>query len=248
MFEARESLKLLVRRIFQKADLDIGRGAYQLQLTHTLNHFGIDRVLDVGANIGQFATLLRAAGFSGHIVSVEPLDHAFQVLSRRARRDSAWQTVQAALGAAPGTGQIHVSANSYSSSILEVSDAHLDADPTSGTVGTQPVDVRTVADLVTELGVNPKRTMLKIDTQGYEGAVLDGCGEDLGHFAAIQLELSTVELYEGQDLLGAMLSRLLSAGYEPWTLNRGISDRSNGRLLQCDVLFLRSDAILQRHP
>ena len=37
---------------------------------------------------------------------------------------------------------------------------------------------------------------LKIDTQGYEGQVLDGAGELVGKLAAISLELSFVALYD----------------------------------------------------
>src|SRR5213079_2241365 len=49
-----------------------------------LQSFAIDLVLDVGANRGQTGTLLRAAGYTGEIISFEPLRGAFDVLAKTA--------------------------------------------------------------------------------------------------------------------------------------------------------------------
>ena len=81
-----------------------------------------------------------------------------------------------------------------------MTDAHLTNAPGSEYISTETVDVTTVADLVQEHSVTPRRTLLKIDTQGFEDEVLAGAGDHVDEFAAIQLELSMVELYEGQSL------------------------------------------------
>jgi Methyltransferase FkbM domain len=134
-----------------------------------------------------------------------------------------------------------VSANSYSSSILPMTDAHLDAAPGSQTIGTERVAVTTVVDLVESRGIDPGRTLLKIDTQGYEGPVLDGAGDLLASFAAVQLELSFVPLYSGQLLFGELTTRLTDAGFGTYALEAGFADPRTGRMLQCDGLFVRED-------
>lgn len=62
-----------------------------LQLVQAMRHFGIDLVLDVGANRGQFAQELRANGFREHIVSFEPLSAAHTELVAAAAKDPAWR-------------------------------------------------------------------------------------------------------------------------------------------------------------
>ena len=104
--------------------------------------------------------------------------------------------------------EINIAGNSYSSSLLPMTQHHLSADPSSATVGTQDVKVITVADLVAGHGVTPERCLLKVDTQGFERSVLDGAGDLMDRFAAVQLELSFVELYEGQQLYEELVQEL----------------------------------------
>jgi FkbM family methyltransferase len=195
-------------------------------------------VLDIGANIGQFGSALRASGYRGSLISYEPLGSAFAQLARRAAADPAWAVERTAVGAEAGRTQINVSENSFSSSLLPMTRTHRDAQPDSGYVGTEAVDVVTVADLAARHRINPARTLLKIDTQGFEGPVLDGAGALVGEFAAISLEMSFVTLYEGQQFFDDLLDRLRSAGYQLHALYPGLGDPHTGRMLQCDGLFV----------
>ncbi|MCR4514752.1 FkbM family methyltransferase [Aeromicrobium sp. 50.2.37] len=233
----RETAKLALRRALQRADLEIGRGSYASRLAATLRSRGIDTVVDVGSNVGQFSTLLRSAGYAGTIHGYEPLSGAYAELAARAAKDPRWTVHHAAVGAAPGSLTINVSANSFSSSIRPMTDAHRTAAPGSDYVASEPVDVTTVALLVQEHGIVPERSLLKIDTQGFEDEVLQGAGDLVGRFAAIQLELSFVELYAGQRLHDELVRDLQAAGYRLQQLDPGFSDQ-DGRLLQVDGLFV----------
>jgi FkbM family methyltransferase len=241
--QPREYAKLAVRSVLYRRRLDLVADPYPVRIATALDALHLDTVLDVGANIGQFGSALRASGFGGRIISCEPLTDAFGQLERRSRHDPAWTIRHLAVGAEPGTLVINIAGNSFSSSLLPMTRAHADAAPGSDFVGSQPVDVTTVAQLVRELDVDPARAMLKIDTQGYEAQVLDGAGGLVGQFAAVALELSFVPLYEGQQLFDELVGRLRGAGYTLYGLEPGFADPRTGRMLQCDGLFVRSALI-----
>ena len=61
-----------------------------LYLTKLLRRMSINCVIDVGANKGQFASELRAAGYRGHICSFEPVPLTFSELGARFRGDPRW--------------------------------------------------------------------------------------------------------------------------------------------------------------
>jgi FkbM family methyltransferase len=235
---AKEIAKLGVRLALHRADVSIGRDPFVNRVARLLEARDVRTVLDVGANVGQFARMVRAAGFDGDILSFEPLSDAYRRLTRRSKGDPRWRAFNTAVGSEPGRSTIHISANSYSSSLLAMTKAHLDAAPGSEFIGTEDVDVTTVAGIVEEHGLDPARMFIKVDTQGYEKAVMSGAGAVIDDVAAVQLELSFVELYEGQELFDDGVATMRDHGLELWTLDPGISD-AEGRLLQCDGVFVR---------
>jgi hypothetical protein len=59
---------------------------------------GVNLVVDIGANTGQFAREIRTAGYQGEIISFEPLLGPFQELARMAARDSTLRAERRAIG------------------------------------------------------------------------------------------------------------------------------------------------------
>ena len=240
---AREYAKIALRSSLHRHNLDLVRSPYPVRVATALRYLGVRTALDIGANIGQYGSALRSSGFTGRIVSCEPLADAFGHLARRAGSDPSWTALHTAVGDALGTIEINVSANSFSSSVLAMTDAHRDAAPGSQFVRAEKVPVTTVVKLVETEQVDPARALLKIDTQGYESAVLDGAGALLGSFAAVQLELSFVALYDGQQLFDELTGRLAGAGFGIYALDAGFADPRTGRMLQCDGLFVRTELL-----
>ena len=236
---AKEIAKLGVRLALHRTGVSIGRDPFVNRVARLLDSRDIETVLDVGANVGQFARMIRGAGFDGDILSFEPLSDAYRRLTRRSSGDPRWQAFNSAVGAEPGRSTINISANSFSSSLLAMTNAHLDAAPGSEFIGSEDVDVTTVATIVEEHGLDPARMFIKVDTQGFEKSVMAGAGAVIDTVAAVQLELSFVELYEGQELFDEGVATMRDHGLELWTLETGISD-AEGRLLQCDGVFVRT--------
>lgn len=235
----KESVKLGTRRALLKCDLDIGRDPASGRLSRTLRSRGIDTILDVGANVGQFAAITRSAGFGGRIHSFEPMPDAFARLALRAGRDQMWTAHNKAVGSEPGALRLNIAANSFSSSVLDMEPAHLEAAPESAYISQINVETTTVAHVLAATDTDPASTLLKVDTQGYEKPVLEGAGTHLAEFAALQLEMSFVPLYDGQVLFDDLRAYVESAGFELFSLQPGIAAK-DGRLLQADGLFVRT--------
>jgi FkbM family methyltransferase len=202
---------------------------------------GVDTLIDVGANRGQFGQLMRRGGFEGEIVSLEPVADAFARLAAASAGDPRWTALKVAAGAHAGSLTMHVAGNSVSSSFLPMGERHREIGPETAYTRDEEVPVTTVADLLESRSIDPRTTMLKADVQGFEAAVLDGAGDHLGAFAVLQLELSMLELYEGQPLLPELVQRLDAAGHALWTFFPAFYDRANGRMWWADGLFVRKD-------
>src|SRR5262245_43242867 len=79
------------------------RSSEAARLRAMLDAHGVNLVLDVGANIGQFGALLREVGYRGRIVSFEPLSSERDVLAKIAEKDPDWTLApQAAIGSDDG--------------------------------------------------------------------------------------------------------------------------------------------------
>jgi hypothetical protein len=83
------------------------------------------------------------------------------------------------------------------------------------------------------------RTFLKIDVQGYTSQVLDGAVNILGKALGVQVELSYIPLYDGEQLFGDVIARLSQLGFNLWQTLPGFTDSQTGRHLQCDGVFFR---------
>lgn len=202
---------------------------------------GAETVLDIGANRGQTAMRLRRGGFTGTIVSCEPLADDYDFLARAAAEDPNWITRREAVGAAAGKAELNVSGRSSSSSIRPVAKRLLDLAPDTAYIGTERVPMVTAKQIVAEEGLDVRTTVLKADVQGFEWEVVEGAGDLLSQFAAVVIEMCLSELYEGQRLLPELVTRLTAAGHQLWNIEPGHVDKADGRMLWCDGIFVRQD-------
>jgi FkbM family methyltransferase len=203
--------------------------------------FGIDLVLDVGANTGQFASEIRQCGYEGRIVSFEPLSQAHGELVQASEGDHKWDAYpRCALGDHNGEVEINIAGNSESSSILPMLESHRSAAPESEYQGKEIVSIKTLDAVAGQYLKDARAPFLKIDTQGFEWHVLDGARDTLPHIKGILVELSLVPLYEGQHLWREVIDRLEAEGFTLWAFKPVFSDQVSGRTLQVDGVFYRN--------
>lgn len=237
-----------IRKVLKYAINSMGFDLYRLtpmsnpsyQLLKALGRFEVDLVLDVGANVGQFASELRTVGYKGTLVSFEPLSVAHMALSKAARSDPKWRVHQrSAIGDYDGEITINIAGNSISSSVLPMMAVHSSVAEDSGYVGVENVPLHRLDSVAPEYLTKCHRPFLKIDTQGFEWQVLDGARETLPRMQGVLCELSLVPLYEGSRLWMDMIQRLATEGFTLWSIQKGFTDPRDGRTLQVDATFFR---------
>lgn len=210
------------------------------QIARLLRTHQITLVFDVGANTGQYGQFLRDAGYIGQIVSFEPLKSAHENLVASAKADAKWIIApRMALGDTQGEVALNVAGNSASSSLLPMSDAHLEVAPFAAYSSRESVPLARLDGISEPYLGEHQGAFLKVDTQGYEDRVLSGAKGILHRIRGIQLELSLVRLYEGQCLFEEMYQTVRDLGFELHAIFPEFYDQASGRLLQFDGVFFR---------
>ena len=196
-------------------------------------------ILDVGANVGQFAVACTKI-FPGVVVhSFEPLPHCVEELKGNVARLPGVRVYAVALGEREGEATMHVNSHSHSSSILGLGERHRKAFPDAREVQTIKVPVST---LDRELKSVPLEDpiLLKLDVQGYEVQVLEGAAETLKKVDYVLLEASFRPLYEGEKTFLDIARMMEARGFEFLRPVAWLSDPHNGEVLQMDALFAKS--------
>ena len=147
-------------------------------LARILEHHGITVVLDVGANVGQYATRLRQAAGPGRIVSFEPLPTARVALEQAAAADPLWEVAPPmALGASAGTVTLNVSPESDMSSTLPFLPEMADLLDSAAYTGT----VRPRWPALTECSTSMPAAMTGPAEDRYAGHRIGGIGRRIRH-------------------------------------------------------------------
>lgn len=217
-------------------------------LRELFDMLGVDCVLDVGANIGQFHDFLRLhVGYSGCIVSFEPVREMYERLRQAARADTDWTVHPIALGEHDGSAEIAVMVERTLSSLLPRNEEGLRAMGyekylrETEVARTETIAIRRLDAIVDEVmprGVS--RVFMKTDTQGYDMAVVRGAAGCLDRLAAIQVELPVREVYRGAPDYLRSLAELGSIGYELTGLFPVQRDATL-RVVNVDAVLVRHD-------
>ena len=205
-----------------------------------------ETMLDIGANSGQFAVDLRSNGYSGRIISFEPLSSAHSDLRRAAANDPKWTVAdRLAIGDRDGETEINIAANSHSSSLLEMLPRHQASAPDSAYVGRETIRIARLDSYMHDHGLlTSDRFAVKVDTQGFEAAVLDGAPETLSKTDVVVIELSLVPLYTGAPSFRALYERMDDLGFRCISLDSAFADLDTGEMLQVDAVFARDHGLI----
>lgn len=221
----------------------------EAHLGEQLSRWGIDLVIDVGANVGQYASMLRAIGYTGDIISVEPCRAAFTALQQASLQDARWKACQFAFGETEGQAILHLSQSSVFNSFHPANTFGSAAFPESiewATTETVPM-IRLERFLDEQVDSFSRRTaFLKMDTQGHDYAVFAGAGRYRNSFAGLQSELSVCPIYDGIQNYKEMLAVYEDAGYGITGLYAVNRLRETGHVIEFDCVMAPNETLRQR--
>jgi FkbM family methyltransferase len=196
-------------------------------------------IVDLGDNEGEWtASVLRVFPKVG-ILAVEPGSEPLGVLEPRFAGIPNVTIVPHAVAAATGTATFHRTESSVFASLLPPKESLSTLYPESPVAVTERIEVptSTLDDLVGDRPVS----VLKLDVQGGELAVLEGGARTLARTDAVLAEVLFQPHYEGDAGFAALHAAMVDLGFQLFDLSE--PDRvGDGPALWADASYARPDA------
>jgi FkbM family methyltransferase len=233
-------LRLRVVRVMRGARTRLGRRALRSGVAPTvvvrpmLRRLRPPLVIDVGANRGQFTLDVVTALPMATVVAYEPLPREAKVFRRIFADLPNVELREIALGSRREARDIHVARAADSSSLLPITGTQEMVFPGTEEVDRVAVQVTTLDDELDGVAI-PPGTLLKVDVQGFELEVLRGAGRVLPRIRWLLVEVSFVELYQGQPLAADVMDHVSELGFR--LIDTSTPSRFRGRTIQIDMLF-----------
>ena len=214
-------------------DYKISRGEY-----NWLKDYGIKTVIDVGANVGQFALMIHKIINNAAIYSFEPINECYKELVNKKDRINNLKCFNLALGSETREGVINRNEFLPSSSLLAMESLHKEAFPYTAITNREKINITSLDNIHNEIDWVQK-ILLKIDVQGYELEVLEGAKNSLNSIDLIIVETTFHKLYKSQPLFEDVYNFLYSRSFRYRGNFDQIIDPNTGRILQADAIFVK---------
>jgi FkbM family methyltransferase len=204
---------------------------------------GIDLVIDIGANTGQFAESLYDFGYEGSVLSFEPVPSAHQAISKRSAAYPKWIVAdRMAIGEDDGEIDFHITDDTQFSSVLPIEDSFAAHNTKSSIVQKERLAVHRLDNIIAQYFENweSANILLKIDTQGYEQQVLAGAQAVLAKSRGLKIEIPVYKIYQQAQLdFYGTLALVQQHGFQPYSFHIEGVDLPTGRVNTMDGLFFR---------
>jgi FkbM family methyltransferase len=199
-------------------------------------------VIDIGANVGQFAVASAMLLPDSQVYSFEPGPKIVSQLMKNVTSLSNVRVFPYALGEKGGVVEFHMNQYSPSSSLLRLAQSHKTAFPGAQEKEIVQAEMTTLDEIAVGLELNSP-FLMKIDVQGYEMNSLVGAKETLKQVDYVIVETSFEPMYEGEKMFREILDLLETQGFcfaRPLDFS---SDERISKILQMDALFIRRSNI-----
>jgi FkbM family methyltransferase len=204
-----------------------------------MRNLNIRTVLDVGANIGQFADQIHAIVPEAAIYSFEPLPECCELLVKKMGHVPKFRAFNFALGSEASETKMYKSEFTPSSSILRMRELHKQAFPFTTKESLEKIAVKRLDDVTGDLELD-ENILIKIDVQGFEDRVIAGGLKTIQMAKLLIVETSFENLYDDQPLFDAIYESLKRIGFAYHGNFSQLLNPVDGSILQADGIFIKS--------
>lgn len=205
--------KMTVKRFLRLFNLDVQRYSHRPEVTLLgMKKLRIRTIIDVGANVGQFAQMINRSFPQARIYSFEPLPDIFAELKKC--RNTQMFPIQVALGDCNGEMEMHKHIDhTASSSFLHATAVTTKYYPATKRQSSTRVQIMTLDRAVEAFDICVlDDVLIKLDVQGFEDRVIRGGPETFAKASACIIEINLQNLYTGQARFSGLLSMLEQSG------------------------------------
>lgn len=204
-----------------------------------LQELGIQTVLDLGANVGDWSQAALGAFPEAEIYAFEPLPLVYQKLTERFKGEKRFHAFDLAITDKEGLASFHQNEFSPSSSLLNMRQTHKDHFKFTSNEKSTEVKISKL-DTVFENIPLKENILIKMDVQGSESNVIRGGAKTVSRAKVVILETSFETLYENEPLFDGIYKTMVNLGFKYHGQMGQLNSPVNSLPLQADCIFLRS--------
>ena len=197
-------------------------------------------VVDVGANVGQWSSMLLNLIKPEKLIIIEPLPDAFALLQKKFGRNERIELHNLAIGERESVETLKITRDTTGASLLQPRDEMRAVIGSNWTITSEvQVKMTTLDRLLVDL---TEVSLLKIDVQGYERPVLAGAKQTLAKTKFLLIELNFMPQYAGGSWLGE-IHEILTREFGFFLANASRPQVLNGRASMVDGLYVNPDLV-----
>lgn len=197
-------------------------------------------IIDVGASNGGFARKIRKLLPEAQLYCFEPLIQSYKSLIESFSNDKNFIAFNFAISNFKGESDFYECVSSGSSSILEMTDVHKKAYPSTTENKKITIQVDTLDNVLFEkINSRDDIALLKIDVQGAEALVLKGAEKTLALIDIIFTEINFSETYKDCVKINELTGILESYGFVLYGIENVSQSLNDGSFLQADAFFVK---------
>lgn len=213
-------------------------------LKKLVKYYEIDCIFDVGANVGQYAQMLRSkVNYKGLIISFEPSPDAASQLRELSKNDPLWVVEELALSDTNSELSFNIMQNSQFSSLSQPRHDQVALFKYENNITeTIKVQAETLNNAYRRLKGKYQfsRPFLKMDTQGFDVTIINSAQLVLKQFIGLQSELAIKKIYANSIDYREAITLYEASGF---TLNAFLPNNAGHfpKFIEIDCVMIRSD-------